>query len=86
MAVFLAQISSLIFGNGGRLEEKKLWFKGKIFFKIEVLRRGVYIWWEQTRVKWDRAEVFWGWASEMQSQNKSWMIDLQSLQPFLVSL
>ena len=43
MAVFLAQISSLIFGNGGRLEEKKLWFKGKIFFKIEVLRRGVYL-------------------------------------------
>ena len=43
MAVFLAQISSLIFGNGDRLDKKKSWLKDRIYFKIEVLRRGVYL-------------------------------------------
>ena len=43
MAAFLAQISSLIFGNGGRLEEKNCGSKLNFFFKIEVLRRGVYL-------------------------------------------
>ena len=33
MAAFLAQISSLIFGNGGRLEEKNCGSKLNFFFK-----------------------------------------------------
>ena len=44
IVVFLAEIWSLIFGNGSRLDKKKKsWLKDRFYFKIEVLKRGVYL-------------------------------------------
>lgn len=58
MVVSLAQTSSPIFGNGNKLDKKKSRLKSRLYFEIEILRRTIYIWREQTRVKWDRAELF----------------------------
>ena len=51
MVVFLAQTSSPIFGNGNKLDKKKSLLKSRLYFEIEILRRTIYIWREQTRVK-----------------------------------
>lgn len=51
MVVFLAQTSSPIFGNGNKLDKKKSRLKSRLYFEIEILRRTIYIWREQTRVK-----------------------------------
>ena len=51
MVAFLAQTSSPIFGNGNKLDKKKTRLKSRLYFEIEILRRPIYIWREQTGVK-----------------------------------
>ena len=49
MVAFLAQTSSPIFGKGNKLDQKKTRLKSRLYFEIEILRRPIYIWREQTR-------------------------------------